>query len=351
MSLMSLKKYQAPGQRFTLAFSSFVLLSASPLSAQDASALYSGKTIRIIVGTSSGGGFDASGRVLEQLLPNHLPGHPQVVVQNMPGGSSLKAANYLYNAAPGDGTYLGIFNHSLILQTIADPKSTQFEMSKFQWIGRVAIDDLIGVVWRSAGVINLDDATRKQVVIGSSSANSSSSMVPYALNHLFGTKFKVVTGYPGMMERYVAMERNEIDGIAGASWSFIHKSRPDWVSQNRIVVLHQNSLERAPDLADVPTLVELGKTDEDRKILSLLGLTETVGKSVTFGPNVAPEFVKAMRDGFQATTADPQFRQLAERLGIMAAPMTGEKIQARFDDAKAVMTRAFIERFRQVTAE
>ena len=313
--------------------------------------LYAGKTVKVIVGTSSGGGFDASGRVLEQLLPHHLPGHPQVVVQNMPGGSSLKAANYLYNATPGDGTYLGIFNHSLILQTIADPKSTQFEMSKFQWIGRIAIDDLTGVVWRSTGVRTLDDAKTKTVVIGSSSGNSSSSMVPHALNHLLGTKFKVVIGYPGMMERYVAMERREIDGISGASWSFIHKSRPEWISDNRISVLHQNSLERAADLADVPTLVELGRTDEDKKILSLLGLTETVGKSVTFGPNVPPQYVTAMRAAFEAVIADPQYKPLTDRLGIIAAPMTGEKLQARFDDARAMMTPAFAERFKNVTTE
>ena len=329
---------------------SLTLASVTSPLADDAS-LYAGKTIRIIVGTSSGGGFDASARVLEQLMPAHLPGHPQIVVQNMPGGSSLKAANYVYNAVPGDGTWLGIFNHSLILQTVADPKSTQFEMSKFQWIGRVAIDDLIGVVWKSTGVLNLEDATKKQVVIGSNSGNSSSSMVPYALNHMLGTKFKVVTGYPGMMERYVAMERNEIDGIAGASWSYIHKARPTWVDDDRIVVLHQNSLERAPDLQDVPTLVELGKTEEDRNILSLLGLTETIGKSVAFGPSGPQTYVDAMRKAFAEVIADPQFFELTKRFGIIAAPQTGERIQQRFADAKAIMTPAFIERFKRVTSE
>src|SRR4051812_42541530 len=200
---------------------------------------YAGKTVRIVVGTTAGGGFDTAGRILAQLLPSYLPGHPTIVVENMPGGSSLRAANYIYNAAPGDGTYLGVFNHSLILQTIADPKATQFAIEKFNWVGRMVIDDLIGIVWHAKGVKTLADVKSTQVIIGSDSASSSSAMVPLALNHLLGTKFKVVPGYPGIAERYLAMERGEIDGIAGASWTYINETRPDWVKEQKIAVIHQ----------------------------------------------------------------------------------------------------------------
>jgi tripartite-type tricarboxylate transporter receptor subunit TctC len=341
-------------RRFLVALAGVLAASLACLgnaTAADSSApLYAGKTIRIIVGDSSGGGFDASGRVLAQLLPKYLPGHPDVVVQNMPGGSSLLAANYLYNVAPADGTYLGIFNHSLILQTMADPASTRFSMSKFQWIGRVAIDDLVGIVWAKSGVRSLDDAKTRDVVIGANSGNSSSAMVPYALNRLLGTRFKVVTGYPGLTDRYLAMQRGEIDGISGASWRAINKVRPDWIAQRQIIVLHQNFLQREPSLPEVPTLVELAATKEDREILGLLCLDETVGKSMAFGPKTPQVYVDALRKAFDAAAADPQFKLDADRLGIIPAPMTGQALQTFFADETSVITPEFAARFAKITA-
>ena len=322
-------------------------VSASQATAQSAD--YAGKTVRIVVGTTSGGGFDTSARVLGQYLPDHLAGSPTIVVQNMPGGSSLKAANYIYSAAPMDGTYLGVFNHSLILQKVVDPKTAQFDIEKFNWVGRMAIDDLIGVVWHSSNVKTIEDAKKKEVVIGANSGNSSSAMVPRALNALIGTKFKIVTGYPGLAERYLAMERGEIDGIAGASWTYINETRPDWVRENKLVILHQNSLERSASLPDTPTLIEFAKNDEDRKILHLLGLTETVGKSMAFGPGVAPAQVGALRQAFAATAADPRYQQDAKKRGLIPSTMAGEKLQAMFVAVTGSMTPEFIARFKTVT--
>lgn len=322
--------------------------TTAPAAADD-SASYAGKTVRIIVGTTTGGGFDTSARLIAQYLPNHLAGSPTIIVQNMPGGSSLKAANYIYSAAPMDGTYLGVFNHSLILQKMVDPRSAQFEMEKFQWVGRMAVDDLIGVVWYSSGIKTIEDAKKKEVVIGANSGNSSSSMVPRALNALLGTKFKIVTGYPGLAERYLAMERGEIDGIAGASWTYINETRPDWVAENKLVVLHQNSLERGPTLPDVPTLVEFAPNEEDRKILALLGLTETVGKSMAFGPGVPTAHVATMRKSFADTVADPRYAEDAKKRGLIPSTLPGEKLQSLFTDVKSSMTGEFVERFKAVT--
>jgi tripartite-type tricarboxylate transporter receptor subunit TctC len=329
------------------------VLVARPISAhagEDVAEFYSGKTVRIIVGTSSGGGFDASGRLLARLLPDHIPGHPNVVVQNMPGGSSLRAANYVYNAAPEDGTNLGIFNHSLILQTIVDPRSTQFDMQAFQWVGRIAIDDLVGIVSSSIGVRSLEDAKRREVIIGANSGNSSSSMVPLALNHLLGAKFKIVAGYPGQAERYLALERGEIDGISGASWSYINETRKSWITERKIVVLHQNALERAPNLPDVPTLVELANSPDERKVLALLGLTETIGKSIAFGPKVPVALVEAMRGAFDETVADPAFAEDARSLGLIPAAMPGKRLAGIIAKSGAEITPAFAERFKQAIA-
>ena len=340
------------GFRTWLSIGCLVLLAGVSPAGQavaDDSASYAGKTVRIIVGTTTGGGFDTSARVLAQYLPHYLAGSPTIVVQNMPGGSSLKAANYIYNAAPMDGTYLGVFNHSLILQKVVDPRSAQFEMEKFQWVGRMAIDDLIGVVWYSSGIKTIDDAKKKEVIIGANSGNSSSSMVPRALNALLGTKFKIVTGYPGLAERYLAMERGEIDGIAGASWSYINETRPDWVADNKLVVLHQNSLERGPTLPNTPTLVEFAQNEEDHQILSLLGLTETVGKSMAFGPGVSAAQVTTVRKAFADTVADPRYSQDAKKRGLIPATLPGEKLQALFTNVTSSMTGEFVERFKAVT--
>lgn len=326
-------------------------LLATPAAADDMAQFYAGKTVKIVVGTSSGGGFDTITRVLAQYLPEYIPGKPTIVVQNMPGGSSLKAANFVYNAAPGDGTHLGVFNHSLILQTVVKRRSTQFEIAKFNWVGRMAIDDLVGIVWHTAGIKSIEDAKRKEVVIGASSGSSSSAMVPRALNRLTGTKFKVVTGYPGLAERYLAMERGEIDGIAGASWTYITGTKPEWIKEKRLVVLHQNALERSSEMPDIPTLVEFAANAEDRKILHLLGLTETIGKSMAFGPNVPPAQVAAIRKAFAATAADPRYAEDAKRRGLIPAAMPGEKLQTLFTDVSASMTEGFIERFKTVVAE
>lgn len=332
-------------------FAGAVAIAMSGRALADDSASYAGKTVRIVVGTTSGGGFDTISRILGQYLPDHLAGKPTIVVQNMPGGSSLKAANYIYSAAPMDGTYLGVFNHSLILQKVVDPRSAQFEMQKFQWVGRMAIDDLIGVVWHSSGIKTVEDAKKKEVIIGANSGNSSSAMVPRALNALLGTKFKIVTGYPGLAERYLAMERGEIDGIAGASWTYINETRPDWVKENKLVVLHQNSLERGETLPNTPTLVEFAKNEEDRKILHLLGLTETVGKSTAFGPGVPAAQVAIVRKAFADTVADPRYSSDAKKRGLIPASLPGEKLQKLFADVTASMTGEFVERFKAVTSE
>ena len=329
----------------------FVVLSGAFVASAAAQTAddYAGKTIRIIVGTTSGGGFDTSARVLGQYLPDHLAGNPTIVVQNMPGGSSLKAANYIYNAAPMDGTYLGVFNHSLILQKLVDPRSAQFDVEKFHWVGRMAIDDLIGVVWYRSGIKTIEDAKKREVVIGANSGNSSSAMVPRALNALLGTKFKIVTGYPGLSERYLALERGEIDGIAGAGWTYINENRPDWVKDNKVIALHQNSLERGPTLPNVPTLVEFATNEADGKILHLLGLTETVGKSMAFGPGVSPGQVATIRQAFAATVADPRYTQDAKKRGLIPATLTGEKLQSLFVEVTSSMSPEFIERFKSVT--
>lgn len=312
---------------------------------------YAGKTLKIVVGSSAGGGFDSISRILAKRLERHIPGGPMIVVQNMPGGSSLKAANFIYGPAPSDGTHLGVFNHSLILQTVVKKKSTHFDIEKFQWVGRMATDDLVGIMWHTAGAKTIEDAKKKEMTIGAGSASSTSSMVPRALNRLVGTKFKIVSGYPGLAERYLAMEREEISGISGASLSYLKETRPDWVAGRKFSIIHQNSVERNPEIPNVPTLAELAKSDSDRKILHLLGLTETIGKSIAFGPKVPKAAVAILRKAFDETVADPGYGKDAKDRGLIPNTMTGLKLQALFDEVSSSITPEFAKRFEQVVSK
>ena len=312
---------------------------------------YSGKTLKIIVGSSAGGGFDTISRILGKHIEGKIPGKPTVIVQNMPGGSSLKAANYIYGAAPSDGTHMGVFNHSLILQTVVKKKSTHFDIEKFQWIGRMATDDLVGIIWHTSGVKTIEDAKKKELTIGAGSASSTSSMVPRALNRLVGTKFKIVTGYPGLAERYLALERGEISGISGASLSYLKENRPAWVEGNKFSIIHQNSVDRNAEIPNVPTLAELARNDADRKILHLLGLTETIGKSTALGPKAPKSTVAILRKAFEEAVKDPGYAKEARDRGLIPNTMSGAKLQALFDEVSASITPEFANRFKKVVSK
>lgn len=309
---------------------------------------YKGKQMRVVVGYPAGGGFDAYARMLAEYMPRHIPGRPSIIVQHMPGAASVKAANHIYSIGAQDGTVLGLLNHAVSLNALVWKEvGDGFDTGKFNWIGRLDFIDLIGVVWHETGVTSIEQAKQTEIIFGATSPTGTSVMTPNALNRLVGTKFKVVQGYHGTADQYIAMERGEIQGMSNAIWSQLKRSHPQWLAEKKVVPIFQDGYERHADLANVPTVVELATNEEDRKVLRLLASTSVVGRSFLSGPKVPPDRVAALRKAFMAMAQDSAFRAEAAKRNIPLNPLPGEKLQAMIAEV-ASYPESLFERARQV---
>jgi tripartite-type tricarboxylate transporter receptor subunit TctC len=322
----------------------------SPGVAETVADFYKGKVIKVIIGYAPGGGFDAYARLLAEHLPKHLPGAPAAVVQSMPGAASVKAANYIYSIGPQDGTLIGIPNHAVPMNAFVWREvGDGLDVTKLHWIGRLDAIDVVNVAWHSAGVKNIEDAKKRQLAIAATSPTGTSVMMPTAMNKLIGTQFKVVQGYKGTAEQYLAMEKGETEGMGNAIWSQLKRSHPHWIAENKLVPLYQDGYKRAPGLEDVPTAMELATNDEDRKVFRLLGSTAEVGRSFYVGPQVPPERVAALRTAFIAMTRDEAFKKEAEQLNIVLNPMSGEDLQKMIGEL-GLYSPELLERTRRLVA-
>jgi tripartite-type tricarboxylate transporter receptor subunit TctC len=313
------------------AASSLALLAAvlgTSAQAQPAESFFKGKTVQVIVGYPPGGGFDLYARLLTEYMGKHLPGNPTLILQHMPGADSVKMANYVYGVAPQDGTILGLPIHTLVLNEVLWKDDTgQFKIARFNWIGRLDAIDLTMLAWHTAGIRTIEDVKRKELIIGSTSVKGTVAMVPTALNRMIGTKFKLVQGYTGTREQMLAVERGEVQGMGNAPWSTLKISNPDWVPDHKAYLLYLIGLKRAPDLPDVPTIVELAPDDESRKVMQLLASTSEMGRSFMAGPNVPADRVAVLRKAFDETANDPALREDAAKRQINLNPMSGQQLQ------------------------
>jgi tripartite-type tricarboxylate transporter receptor subunit TctC len=302
-----------------------VLLAASGTSAA-AQVDFSGKTIRLYIGTGPGGGYDTYGRLVARHIGRHLAGNPAVVPQNMPGASSLTLTNFLFNTAPRDGTAIGIINQAMPTEQYLDIGNTNYDAKAFNWIGRVSSAVEMAIVWHTVPIATIDDVRRRETVMGGTGPTSSTVFVPYLLDNLAGMKFKVVTGFNGTTEIALAMERGEVEGSATPLES-LTSYRADWVRDHKIRILVQYTAARDSDLPDIPTMVELGRDDEARAILGFYASAAEVGRSILAPPAMPKETVAALHKAFDDMLADSLFRDEAKRLGIPVKPLSGEKLQ------------------------
>jgi tripartite-type tricarboxylate transporter receptor subunit TctC len=313
-------------QRRTLA----AALLAGALSCTGAGAedFYRDKQIRLIVGTDAGGDHDFSARLVARHLFRHIPGTPQILVQNMPGAASMSAANYLYNAAPQDGTVIAALVSTIPHGQIFGDKNVKFDVTRFHWIGSPSSSVDLIVSWQGSPARTLADAKRMITLVGATTRSSAGGTEAALANTLIGTRFKLVTGYKGGNEIDLAMERGEVQGRAGQSWNGWKATRPDWVRDGKLTLLVQIGLTRAADLAQVPLLTELASNEEQRQILGLYSDAVALGRPLLVGPEVPAERVAILRAGFRAMIADPLFREDAARAGAAIEPVMGEALQA-----------------------
>jgi len=300
-------------------------LEAGPACAED---FYRDKQIRLVVGTDAGGDHDFSARLVARHLARHIPGAPAILVQNMPGAASMTAANFLYNAAPQDGTVIAALVSTIPHGQIFGDKNVKFDVRRFHWIGSPSSSVDLIVSWQGTPVQSLEEAKRRTILIGATTRSSAGGTETALANNLIGTRFKLVTGYKGGNEIDLAMERGEVQGRSGQSWNGWKATRPDWVRDGKLTLLAQIGLKRAADLARVPLLTELAAGEEERRILELYSDAVALGRPLLVGPGVPEDRVAILRAAFHAMTEDPLFRDDAAKAGMAVEPVTGEELQA-----------------------
>lgn len=287
------------------------------------------KTITIYIGNTAGGTYDLMGRLVARHLGRHLPGHPTVIAENMPGAGTLRAANYIYNVAPKNGTALGIVSETMAVEQALLNAAVQYDATKFNWIGRLAASNAVHIVWHTAKAQSIEDAKRFELTAAGTGPGNVAEIVPTLLNAVVGTKFKIIRGYPAANESMLAMERGEVESAA-VNWATVKTAKAQWLREKKIKVILQDLDQRGPELPDVPALGELGDTLEAKQLIGLYANTGAIGRSFFAPPNVPAATVRSLRDGFVAMTKDSDFVADANKINADLDISTGE------DVAKAV---------------
>jgi tripartite-type tricarboxylate transporter receptor subunit TctC len=286
---------------------------------------FAGKTITIYIGYTAGGSYDLYGRLVSRHLGAHLPGHPTVVAENMPGAGSLKAANYLYKVAPRDGTALGVVVESTALEQALDNPAAQYDAAKFTYVGRVATSNNIFMMWHTAKAQSIEDAKQQETLLAGTGPGSIAETIPKLLNVFLGTKYKLISGYPASTEAMLAMERGEVDG-ASSSWAAVKVGKQDWLREKKIRIFLQTTPERVAELPDTPSLGEIGTTPEAKQVFALYASGSAIGRAVIGPPGIPPERVKALRDGFDAMVKDPDFVADVQKINVELDPLPGAAV-------------------------
>ena len=313
---------------FRLRTAMFALVaSALPALADPVEDFYKGKTLEMIIPASAGGDYDIRGRLLARHLPRFIPGKPTIVARNMPGGIGIAAGNHMMKAAAKDGTSLQIiFQNMPSLQAIGT-SGIDFDVRKFGWIGNTTNSPNVITAWHATGVKTIQDVMTRELVVGAPGLASTSYIYPAAMNQLAGTKFKIVTGYPGGNDVNLAMEKGEVGGRGSNSWASWKSGHPHWIAEKKIFQLVQIALERAPDLPDTPLMLEMAKNEDDKQVLTFLSADMGISRAFTTTPDVPADRLAALRRAFEQLMADPEFRAEADRSKMDIVPSTGEAAQ------------------------
>lgn len=311
-----------------------LLLPAVAL-AQSAADFYKGKRLTLIVGYAAGGGYDTYARLAAQHFARNVAGNPGIIVQNMPGADSLTALNHLANRANRDGTVIAIFSRTLAIAPLLGQlgkDKAQYDPQKLYWIGSFNNEVSVVAVLASTGIRTVDDLRSREVLVGATGLTSSNAVYPYVANNVLGTKFKVITGYPGTSHMTLAMERGEIHGNAGWSLSSVFAQHRDWIKDKKLNIVMQLSTSKHPDLPDVPLILDFAKTPTERKAMELVFAPLALGRPLAAPPGIPAERGQALRAGFDATMKDKAFRAAADKAKLDITPISGAEIQTLIDN-------------------
>jgi tripartite-type tricarboxylate transporter receptor subunit TctC len=286
---------------------------------------YRGKTVTIIVGYTAGGGYDLYARALGRHMGKHLPGNPNFIVQNITGAGSLNAANHLYNVAAKDGTVFATFGRGLAMEPLIGTAKVQFDATKFTWLGSGANEISICATWHTSPVKTWADMLKTSFTTGGEGAGSDPDSYSLLVRNIFGAKLKLVSGYHGTSDIILAIERGEVDGRCGWSWSSIKSTREAWITEKKLNVLVHISDQKAPELAHVPTINDFAN-DHQKQVLRLVTSRQVMGRPFAAPPGVPEDRKQALRAAFEATLKDPAFLDEANKLKLEVNPVSGADV-------------------------
>ena len=334
--------------KFTVGCSALAFAATASIAQADPiEDFYRGRQIQLIIGVGEGGGYDLSARLAAMHLSKFIPGNPTIVPRNMPAAGSIAAAEYVYSLAPKDGTVLAMFQPTYITEKINDTRR-KYEYEKFTYIGRVDSSVLVGLAWHGSSVQSVEDAKKTEVALAAVAAAGTSATMPWALNRILGTKYKVVMGYPSSAAMGLALERGEAQGIGSTSWDYLLTKR-EWLEEKKVKILYVIALQRFRDLPDAPTVMEIVDNPLDKNALKLISSTSSVGRALLAPPDNDGARTAALRAAFDKMAKDPDFLADAERRRLGSDTLDGISLQDLVADV-AAQPQEVIERMKELTA-
>jgi tripartite-type tricarboxylate transporter receptor subunit TctC len=302
-------------------------IAVTSAQAQTVAEFYNGRTIEIGISSTVGGGYDAHARMLARHMGRYIPGNPTIVPKNIEGAGGLRLANLLYNTAPRDGTSVGTIYRATAFEPLFGNKAAQFDATRFTWIGSASSEVSLCVSWNTSGVATFDDMRAKELVVAHSGAGADAYQFSRIINGVLGTRMRLVGGYRGGNEMLLAMERGEVGGRCGWSWSSVQATRREWIERKQVNLLMQLALGKHPELANVPLVVDLAKTEEQRNILRLVFARQQVAYPFLAPPGVPADRVEALRAAFMKAMADPELLAEAAKARLEILPVSGGDVQ------------------------
>jgi tripartite-type tricarboxylate transporter receptor subunit TctC len=305
---------------------------------------YSEKTISLVVGYGAGGGYDSYARLLARHLPRQIPGQPTIVVRNMPGAGSLNALNSVYSSTPQDGSSMVTFGPEVAFEPLRNGAGIMFDPLKLNWLGSLNKQVSIAVMTAKSGATSIETARRQKFIVGASGSGSQSNLNPHVYNAFLGTRFQVITGFPGTQEMTLAMERGELDGIAGWSWDSLKLERPGWAKSSDIHIIMQVSDKRHHELPSIPNIYDLVSSEDDKRVLDVIFAHQLLGRPFAMPPGVPHQRIAMLRSAFDTIVKDKALIEEADRIRLELDYVSGPDVEAHvkkiFSTPKPLIDRA-----------
>jgi tripartite-type tricarboxylate transporter receptor subunit TctC len=320
--------------RFILAFAAMALIALMrPASAQSVADFYRGRNVTLVIGFSAGGGYDLYARLLARHLGKYIPGQPSIVAQNREGAGSERAIRYLYNAAPKDGSVIGTFSRSMAVAPLL--VGAPFDTTKLSWLGSISSDVSVCMMWHTSPIKTFDDMLAQPFTVAGLAKDADPDIFAMVLRNMFGAKLKLVSGYPGTNDATLAMERGEVNGVCGISWSTAKARHADWMRGRKVNLPVQFGLRKEPDIADIPAVIDLAKGEEQGRMLRLILAGQAMARPYAAPPGIPDDRRQALILAFDATMKDPEFLAEAEKLQADVSPVSAGEIDRLLADVYA----------------